>query len=124
MKPLPGLAFIAIVGNAFAASAATPSFPDEKIGLPSLSLQNSIANGNSPLEPRHVLPRTLSQPRTFLDRATLTVSPKPAEKSGPRMRVIAPDSTVDYKLRIVVPSADLDPKMIVGGGGEESSPNR
>lgn len=120
MKLLPAAAAVTLAASVHAQAAALPSFASEKISLPTLSLQEVIAANDAILEPRSRLPETLPQPRTFLDRAALTANPPTEEKSGPRMRVISPDSTVHYKMRIVTPSPHIDPKMIIDAGSDGS----
>lgn len=123
MKPRLAVLAATLAVSAHAQAPALPPFASGKISLPPLSLQDAIVAHDSALEPRSRLSEMLPQPRTFLDRAALTAKPPTEEKSGPRMRVIAPDSTVDYKMRIVTPRPDIDPKMIVdaGSGGSDST---
>jgi hypothetical protein len=126
----PVFAFMAL-----SASAADPSvlkFGDERIGVPPLSLAETLAQGATPMKPSqfgagvpryangaesppvspNLVPRsTPSLKELETSRLGLARTPRVSRSSG--MPIIEPSETVDYKMRIIPPNPAIDFKLVI-----------
>lgn len=115
---------LAIIGRASAADADALKFGGERIGIPPLSLAESLtSSATSPLfrsrVPAHsewprLAPKLL--PRTVPDVMRKSMprnprSPQVSRSSG--MPVITPSDAVDYAMTIVPPDPKMDFKIVV-----------
>ena len=120
------------VGGAFAAEAPSLQFGGERIGVPTLSLSERLAQkppmqaapkfgtplpqattGTEPLSPQLV-------PRTVPDLDPLKASraaPRPRVSRSSGLPIIEPSDAVDYKLTIVPPNPSIDFKLVIKDPG-------
>jgi hypothetical protein len=130
------------VGCAFAAEAPTLQFGGERIGVPPLSLSESLGQ-RSPMqttpkfgaklpqlttgtEPAPLSPELV--PRTVPDLKHLETSrpaPRHRVSRSSGMPILEPSDAVDYKLTIVSPDPAIDFKLVIkdpSPAGEKSPP--
>ena len=116
------------VGSTFAAEAPALGFGGERIGVPPLSLAESIAQGaaghsslpfsaKSPHASRpetlptpNLIPRITPEPRQ-LEKSRVAKSPRVSRSFG--MPIIEPSDAVDYKLTIAPPNPAVDFKLVI-----------
>jgi hypothetical protein len=97
-----GLFVVLIASFSTAIAASSLEFPDQKIGLPSLSLA-AVGRGESRLNVK-------SDNRLIVGSPSKT---SPALQLSDDKFVIKPDDSVDYKLAIKAPDASIDYRLIV-----------
>jgi len=108
-----------------AAATARPSleFPDQKIGLPPLSLANVTPPGApNRLNDSSAWLRPSYLPRALSDRPDPKIPlGSPGANSDSKM-VKVPDPSIDYKLIIKSPDSSIDYKLIVIGTPKDIEP--
>jgi hypothetical protein len=123
-------AALASLSPALAADPAPLHFPSERIGVPPLSLSESIADGTTstrPLEFGGGLPSYSAHGQSIVlspqlvPRTTPNVLRREAPRSSqaPRisrssgMPIIEPSDAVDYKMTIIRPDPNVDFKLVI-----------
>lgn len=109
---------------AHAQAPAPPAFVHEKIPPPMLSLQEAIAAQDPTLGSRRRPSEMLPKRGAFPARSAPGAADSPNENLHLALRVVPPGSSVDYKLRIVVPKPDIDPRMIIDVGDNAADSSR
>jgi hypothetical protein len=125
------LGSVLLVAHAIAGDAGALRFGGERIGVPPLSLSESIADRTSTLSsPR--FKTTLPEAKEFespslspklIPRTTPEI-PSPFKPRAPRVRrdsgmpIIVPSDAVDYAMKVVPPDPDVDFKLVIKDPGE------
>src|SRR4051812_36611104 len=98
----------AVVGCANAAGATSVLFPDQKIGSPSLSLDQAAKEFRSILSPSESASASGNRNQSAA-----------ASRIGSDKFVLKPDTRVDYKLVIKLPNPSVDYRLIVKNSDAE-----
>jgi hypothetical protein len=137
--PITTAAIYVFLGCVRASEPSALQFGGEKIGVPPLSLADSIARGNLALKaPRFGaqvpqfargpeapgVPPALIPPATpntrQLGTSKLASSPRVSHSSG--MPIVEPRTDIDYKLRIIAPNPAIDFKLAIKDPGTKEKP--
>jgi hypothetical protein len=132
--------FFVFLGSVRASEPSAYQFGGEKIGVPPLSLADSIARGNLSLEAPKIgaqvpqfarspdspgVPPALVPPATSSTRklgaSKLASSPRVSQSSG--MPIVEPRTDVDYKLRVIAPNPAIDFKLAIKDPGPKEKPD-
>jgi hypothetical protein len=132
-------AAILVSSGAFAAEPADLEFKNERIGVPPLSLADSIARGavtpkrgplstvspgtpadsdSRPLSPSLVPPR----PRSMTASETNRAAGRPGVDRSSGMPIIIPSDAVNYTMTIIPPNPAIDFKLKMKDPTPESQP--
>ena len=137
MKP-PRLltGFFLLLVPAVAADPSALKFGGERIGVPPLSLSESITSGStrtlhrppflttlpedstSPELP-HFSPKLLPRTRPSMPRVTKDPSRSPRVDRDSGMPVIIPNEAVDYAMKVIPPDPNVDFKLVIKDPGKD-----